>query len=77
MKEYTLEEIAKHNKREDAWVIIEGGVYDLTEYVDDHPGGDEILRNVGGDATTGVFAGQHPENFMTIAERFRIGTVKK
>ncbi|XP_035665414.1 cytochrome B5-like protein [Branchiostoma floridae] len=47
------QELAKHNKKEDAWIIIDGKVYDMTEYVAKHPGGDAILRNVGGDATSG------------------------
>jgi cytochrome b involved in lipid metabolism len=28
-------------------VIIQGKVYDVTGYVDEHPGGDAILRNAG------------------------------
>ena len=31
----------------DLWVIIKGKVYDVTSYVDEHPGGDAILRNAG------------------------------
>ncbi|GAX27651.1 hypothetical protein FisN_13Hh257 [Fistulifera solaris] len=54
LKEYTLEEIAKHNTQEDCWLIIgnasNGGpkVYDVTKYLDDHPGGAEVLLDVAG-----------------------------
>lgn len=38
LKAYTKEEVEKHNKREDCWIIVDGGVYDVTNYVDEHPG---------------------------------------
>lgn len=36
---YTLEDVAKHNKDGDLWVVINGKVFDLTTYMDTHPGG--------------------------------------
>ncbi|CAI6010526.1 unnamed protein product, partial [Closterium sp. NIES-65] len=54
-KVYSKEEVARHNKRDDCWVIIKNKVYDLTSYVDEHPGGDAILNNAGGDATEGFY----------------------
>ncbi|KAH6619267.1 FAD binding domain-containing protein [Chaetomium sp. MPI-SDFR-AT-0129] len=51
-KEYTLEEVAKHNKKEDLWVVVKGVVLDLTNWLDDHPGGPQALLNfMGRDAT--------------------------
>ena len=51
LKKYTRSEVAKHNKENDAWLIVKGKVYDITEYVEDHPGGNSILNDAGGDAT--------------------------
>lgn len=51
-KEFTMEEIAKHNKKEDLWVVVKGVVLDLTNWLDDHPGGPQALLNfMGRDAT--------------------------
>lgn len=49
----TVDEVARHCTEEDAWIIVDGRVYDVTEYVAIHPGGDAILRNVGADSSAG------------------------
>ncbi len=51
-KKYTKEEVATHKTSGDCWTIINGKVYDITTYVSQHPGGAEILRACGIDATT-------------------------
>jgi len=50
--EYTLEEVAKHNKEDDCWVVVNGTVLDVTRFLPDHPGGKKaILLYAGRDAT--------------------------
>lgn len=45
-------EVMKHNKADDCWIAIEGGVFDVTNFLKFHPGGTErILKYAGGDAT--------------------------
>ena len=56
-KEFTLEEVSKHNTAEDCWIVLgepgEKKVYDITKFLDDHPGGPEIvLDKAGEDAHT-------------------------
>ncbi|KAG2497178.1 hypothetical protein HYH03_004767 [Edaphochlamys debaryana] len=76
---YTTEEVAKHNKPDDAWIIAqhketkEYRVYDITEYVPEHPGGESILRNIGGDATEGFHGPQHPVTTFLLADEYCIG----
>lgn len=51
-KTFTMGEVASHNSRTDCWTIISGQVYELTDFINRHPGGDEVLRACGTDATT-------------------------
>ena len=55
-KEFTLEEVAKHNKKDDLWIAVKGVVLDLTNWLDEHPGGPQALfSHMGRDATEGKF----------------------
>src|SRR3989344_3395630 len=45
-------EVARHNGAQSCWLLIEGKVYDATNYMNVHPGGrDRILPFCGADAT--------------------------
>jgi len=48
---FTLEEVAKHNTIDDAWIVIDGYVLDVTQWIDIHPGGKAILKGIGKDYT--------------------------
>ena len=51
-KEYSMEEVAKHNKKEDLWVVVKGVVMDVSDWLDEHPGGPQAIMNfMGRDAT--------------------------
>lgn len=43
-KKYKKSEILKHNKINDLWIIVENEVYDVTNYVDIHPGGQKSVN---------------------------------
>ncbi|CAG8462371.1 12566_t:CDS:10 [Ambispora leptoticha] len=52
VKKFTWEELAKHNTPEDAFIAIRGNVYDITKFIKNHPGGEDILLlAIGKDAT--------------------------
>ncbi len=48
---YTLEDVAAHSTKDDCWLSIDGAVYNVTDFVARHPGGDRILDGCGKDAT--------------------------
>lgn len=88
-KVYTLSEVAQHASRNDCWAIISGDVYDLTKFINRHPGGDEILWACGTDATT-LFNSRQTQDGQSVGSgtphsqaaveqlaKLKIGTVNK
>lgn len=48
----TMEEVEKHNSPNDCWTVYRGYVYNITPFLDFHPGGaDELFRGAGQDCT--------------------------
>lgn len=72
-KSYTAEEVAEHTGKDSLWIILKDKVYNVTPYIEEHPGGDAIFRNAGGDSTAGFFAPQHPERVFDLIDDFYIG----
>ena len=76
-KEYTLGEVAKHHKRSDAWIVINGIVADVTDWIPLHPGGDAILKGIGKDATQLFKQIGHDATARKMLHKYKIGTLKK
>ncbi|XP_021900111.1 cytochrome B5-like protein [Carica papaya] len=76
-KVYTKAEVALHNKRTDCWIIIKDRVYDVTSYVEEHPGGDAILNHAGDDSTEGFYGPQHATRVFDMIDDFCIGELKQ
>lgn len=53
--EYTADQVAVHNKETDIWVTYNGQVYDVTKFLDEHPGGAEVLVDLAGKDVTEEF----------------------
>ncbi|KAI8090254.1 FAD binding domain-containing protein [Gilbertella persicaria] len=78
MGEYTLADVAKHNKPEDCWVVVNGQVLDVTDFLPDHPGGKKaILIYAGRDATEEFNMMHKPDVVQKYAPNAIIGTLKK
>ncbi|KAG6897724.1 hypothetical protein C0992_011934 [Termitomyces sp. T32_za158] len=74
---YSVEEVAKHNKKDDVWVIIDGQVLDVTKFLPDHPGGEKaILLYAGRDATEEFNMLHDPKVIPRYAADSVIGKVK-
>ncbi|XP_053099126.1 cytochrome b5 [Hemicordylus capensis] len=71
---YTLEEIQKQNHSQSTWIILHHRVYDLTKFLEEHPGGEEVLREqAGGDATENFEDVGHSTDARALSETFIIG----
>ena len=72
----TCAEVAQHTSRDDLWIILkdretnEYKVYDITDEVEDHPGGDAILEPAGRDATEKFYGPQHPGRVFDMIEDY-------
>ncbi|MEZ4104053.1 MAG: cytochrome b5 domain-containing protein [Candidatus Paceibacterota bacterium] len=72
---YTLSEVAKHNTSSSCWTVVDGNVYDVTSFINQHPGGEREIMEICGIDGTKKFQRQHggdrePENTL---ESFYIG----
>ena len=70
-------EISKHSIAKDCWSIVNGNVYNLTTYVQSHPGGAGVIKNICGRDGSGAFKNQHgssskPNNVLSA---FLLGSV--
>ncbi|KAJ5652563.1 hypothetical protein N7507_009989 [Penicillium longicatenatum] len=77
LPEYTLKEVAAHNTKSDTWIVIHGQVFDITEYLQDHPGGAEVLiETAGTDATAAYEDVGHSEDAREIMQPYLVGVLK-
>ncbi|KAK1289793.1 hypothetical protein QJS10_CPB18g00682 [Acorus calamus] len=75
-KVYTLEDVSKHNTSKDCWLIINGKVYDVTKFLEDHPGGDDVLLSATGkDATDDFEDVGHSTSAREMMDGFYVGEI--
>ncbi|GER50775.1 cytochrome b5 [Striga asiatica] len=73
---FTLAEVSEHNTSKDCWLVISGKVYDVTKFLEDHPGGDEVLvSSTGKDATDDFEDVGHSATAKAMMEEFYIGEI--
>lgn len=71
------DELAKHNKIDDCWLALRGRVYNITRYMEFHPGGgDELMRGAGVDATA-LFDSVHAwVNYEQLLSKCLVGPLR-
>ena len=75
---YTLASVSAHNNATSCYSVISGSVYDLTMWVNMHPGGKQAILSICGIDGTTVFMNKHhgAAKQMMILARFKIGNLK-
>ncbi|KAH6720501.1 cytochrome b5-like heme/steroid binding domain-containing protein [Leptodontidium sp. 2 PMI_412] len=76
-KSFSTADVASHKTPEEGmYIIIDESVYDVTSFVDEHPGGAKILKRVAGKDATKQFWKYHNESVLKkYSEKLKIGTV--
>ena len=76
-KIFALSDVAKHNSRTSLWVSYKGRVYDVTHFIDDHPGGDDIVLKYAGTDVGPVMADEtehvHSRSAYEMLTEYQIG----
>jgi len=76
-----MDEVSKHNKENDAWMVVDGYVHDVTSFLNDHPGGQDILMDHLGKDVSSIFVDPRVHDHGPVAfkmlTQYRIGVLNK
>merc|ERR1711968_205814 len=61
---FTMEDVAKHNSKASCWVVLDGKVLDVTNFLADHPGGELAILTFAGKDATEEFNMIHPPDVI-------------
>jgi cytochrome b involved in lipid metabolism len=81
-KAYTMDDIGKHNNKGDCWFVVNDKVFDVSNFIAKHPGGEkDILNNCGKNATkafeTHGGEGRHGKKAYGLLDNMQIGVLKR
>jgi len=60
-----MSEVKKHKSKDSVWVVLHGNVYDLTAFLADHPGGDQVVLEWAGKDATKFWSAIHQKDWIT------------
>jgi flavocytochrome c len=72
---FSLNEVATHAMESDCWTVVNGLVYDLSSYAEEHPGGLAAIRESCGIDSTKRFLSAHSPTLLQDMEFIPIGRV--
>lgn len=77
IKQFTLADIATRKDASSCYTVISQDVYDLTAFVNMHPGGKDKILSICGVDGTQTFMNKHKggEKYMKTLSRFKIGVL--
>ncbi|KAG0249729.1 hypothetical protein BG011_008996 [Mortierella polycephala] len=77
LKTFTMADLAKHTSKDSLYMAIHDKVYDCTGFIDEHPGGEEVLLDEAGhDATESFEDVGHSEEAREIMSKLLVGYLK-
>ncbi|XP_067652794.1 cytochrome b5-like isoform X3 [Haliotis asinina] len=76
LKTYRLSEVKEHKDSKSAWLVIHNQVYDVTKFLEEHPGGEEVLLEQAGDDASESFEDVgHSTDARELMKDYLIGNV--
>lgn len=79
LKEYSIKQVEKHASQDSCWVIYQDKVFDVTEFMQDHPGGDDLIMDYAGKDVTSVMKDvlehEHSDSAYEILSEYCVGSV--
>ena len=76
METISMEEVEKHNTVDDCWIVSHGKVYDVTKFINRHPGGKFVIKSNSGKNVSRHFD-YHSKRSHKIWEKYLIGELAK
>ncbi|ORY02679.1 cytochrome b5-like heme/steroid binding domain-containing protein [Clohesyomyces aquaticus] len=77
-KEYTYSDVSEHATKKDLFIVVHDKVYNASSFVDEHPGGEEVLLDVGGQDATEAFEDVgHSDEAREILDGLLVGKLKR
>ena len=76
---YTMAQVKGNNTAKSCWAVIDGFVYNLTSWINSHPGGSSAIVSLCGTDATSTFKSQHANQGKPAAklDSFRLGALAK
>ncbi|KAK7283264.1 hypothetical protein RIF29_12671 [Crotalaria pallida] len=76
-KVFTLSQVAQHNSNKDCWLVINGRVLDVTKFLEEHPGGEDVILELAGkDATKEFDAIGHSKGAQNMLPKYQVGVAQ-
>ncbi|EEZ98523.1 cytochrome b5 [Tribolium castaneum] len=72
--QYSFADVKKHNDNQSTWIVIHNNVYDVTEFLNEHPGGEEVLlEQAGKDGSEAFEDVGHSSDARELMQKYKIG----
>ena len=76
---FTASDVATHNSASSCWITLAGKVYDVTQFLQDHPGGDDLIVQHAGNDVEEVMMNknehEHSEAAYEMLQEYMVGRI--
>lgn len=75
-RKVTWDEVKAHSSESNLWLVLHGKVYDVSGYISEHPGGEEVmLEQAGLDASQAFDDIGHSEDAKSLLKEYYVGDI--